>query len=143
MFEYVSVLPSIVMWNRSRRTHGCYLFAAAPPPSDRTREPTSKPYNAYIKAELFLPTPSATPSSNFIFANRSESLEYRSKAQTVHPMTGDLNFTYPTTATNDTNSAAEEWDDLWWKKKQTDQGLQDAVFEWEVWETWEELTFLR
>lgn len=66
-----------------------------------------------------------------------------SDAQSVQPITGDLNFSNPRPTSDDSSSSAEEWDNLWWKKKQPDQKLPSAVFEWEIYEKWEELTFLR
>lgn len=107
----------------------------APPPSDRQRTPDSKPYNAYLKAQLLIPTASTALCS-------SRELEYRSDSQVVQSMAGDLNFSHPRPASDAT--LTEEWDNLQWrKKKQPDQKLPSALFEWEILEKWEELTFLR
>lgn len=122
------------------------LCILAPPPSDRERTADSKSYNAYIKAQLLLPAPSSIvpSSSNLLAIQTSNEVEYKSEAQSVQPITGDLNFAYPTVdKRNDPSSLDEEWDNLWWKKKQNEKGLSSAEFEWEIWQKWEELTFLR
>ncbi|KAJ3570739.1 hypothetical protein NP233_g4205 [Leucocoprinus birnbaumii] len=121
---------------------------STPPPSDRERKPDSKPYNAYVKAELFLPTASAVPPSslNLLKIQTKNELEYRSESQSVSPSTGDLNFAYPDDE-DDVGSSSQEWDKEWnnlrWGKKRDERGLTSALFEWEIFEKWEELTFLR
>ncbi|KXN82992.1 1-phosphatidylinositol 4,5-bisphosphate phosphodiesterase 1 [Leucoagaricus sp. SymC.cos] len=116
---------------------------STPPPSDRQRTPDSKPYNAYVKAQLLLPSPTAVPPSplNILVAQTASELEYRSEPQNVKPISGDLDFAYPVDKAD--SSLAEEWDNLWWRNKHEERALSKAVFEWEIFEKWEELTFLR
>lgn len=113
---------------------------SGPPPSDRKRTADSKPYNAYLRAQLHLPASSSLFHSSSILSavQTSTEVEYMSGAQRVLPITGDLNFAYPT----DTDSMGGIWN--WpWRNKEHEKDLINAEFEWEIWQKWEELTFLR
>ncbi|EKM76385.1 hypothetical protein AGABI1DRAFT_131468 [Agaricus bisporus var. burnettii JB137-S8] len=113
-----------------------------PPPSDRKRTADSKAYDAYVKAQLLLPARSSLSqsSSTLPAVQAFNEVKYESEAQRVQPLTGDLNFAYPTTRTGPIDDA---WNNLPWKKKEPKEVLINAEFEWEIWQKWEELTFLR
>jgi phosphatidylinositol phospholipase C delta len=119
-----------------------HVCNSGPPPSDRKRTAESKAYNAYLKAQLLLPASSSVFHSSSILraVQTSHEVEYTSGAQRVQPLTGDLNFAYP--ATN-TGPIDELWNNLPWRNKEREKSSINAEFEWEIWEKWEELTFLR